>query len=286
MNARPAQDLGSTFGGKTAVVTGAASGIGREIALQLGAAGAFVLVTDVADGCDEVVAQIVSGGGGAQAMRVDVSRREDLAEAIGLVVGDHGRLDYMFNNAGVAIFGEFELVTLDDWDKIIDVNLRGVAYGAKLAYDQMLKQDDGGHIVSTASVAGLMPVPLQAHYCATKHAVLGMHKTLAVEAAEHNVRLTVFCPAFVQSGMFVNNTMRGSLENTDARKLVPIKPLSADKAVARLLAGVAARKPIVITPFYGRVGWWLERLSPSLAMRLHRLTLRETRKRARKSRGR
>lgn len=273
------------FNAKTAIVTGAASGIGREIALQMAAAGAYLLVTDVVDGADAVAAQIIAAGGEAEAMRVDVAKRADLQAAVDKVVAEHGRLDYMFNNAGVAIFGEFELVTLDDWDKIIDVNLRGVAYGAKIAYDQMVKQG-GGHIVSTASVAGLVPVPLQAHYCATKHAVVGMHKTLAVEATGHGIDLTVFCPAFVQSGMFVNNTMRGSLENVDARAIVPIKPLATDKAARRLLAGVAARKPIVVTPFYGRLAWWLERFSPSLGMRMHRLTLAETRKRARKSRGR
>ncbi|MBI5309838.1 MAG: SDR family oxidoreductase [Actinobacteria bacterium] len=272
------------FNGKSAIVTGAASGIGRESALQLAAAGAHVWVTDVVEGIDGVVAEIAGAGGKATAMRVDVARREDLRAAIDAVVAEHGRLDLMFNNAGVAIFGEFELVTLDDWDKIIDVNLRGVAYGTKLAYDQMVTQG-GGQIVTTASVAGLVPVPLQAHYCATKHALVGLHNTLELEAAEHGVHLTLFCPAFVQSGMFTNNTLRGSLEGTDARKLVPIKPLATDKAVRRLLNGVAARKRLVVTPFYGRVGWWLERLSPSLSYRLHRQTLRETRRRAAGSRG-
>lgn len=272
-----------TFNGKSAIVTGAASGIGRQIALQLAAAGAHVWATDVVDGIDDVAAEITRAGGSATAMRVDVSKRDDIAAAIDAVVAQHGRLDLMFNNAGVAIFGEFELVTLDDWDKIIDVNLRGVAYGTKLAYDQMVRQG-GGQIVTTASVAGLAPVPLQAHYCATKHALVGLHGTLELEAAEHNVSLTLFCPAFVQSGMFINNTMRGTLEGTDARKLVPIKPLATDKAVRRLLAGVAARKRLVVTPFYGRLIWWIERLSPALSARLHRITLSETRRRAKKSR--
>lgn len=272
------------FSGKSAIVTGAASGIGREIALQLAAAGANVLVTDVVEGTDAVALEISQAGGKARAMRVDVSKREELAAAIGDVVAEHGRLDLMFNNAGVAIFGEFEQVTLDDWDKIIDVNLRGVAYGTKMAYDQMVKQG-GGQIVTTASVAGLVPVPLQAHYCATKHALVGLHNTLELEAVQHGIGLTLFCPAFVQSGMFTNNTLRGSLEGTDARKLVPIKPLATDKAVRRLLTGVAARKRLVITPFYGRIGWWLERLSPALSLRLHRKTLSETRRRAVKTRS-
>jgi NAD(P)-dependent dehydrogenase (short-subunit alcohol dehydrogenase family) len=274
------------FTGRTAIVTGAASGIGREIARQLAAEGAIVLVTDLAHtDLDGVVAEITGRGGRAEAMPVDVTSREQLQAAVDHVVAAHGRLDLMFNNAGVAIFGEFDVVTLDDWDTIIDVNLRGVAYGSQIAYRQMVAQG-GGHIVSTASVAGLVPVPLQAHYCATKHAVIGMSKTLAVEARQHRITVTAFCPAFVESGMFENNTLRGTMEGTDARRLVPIKPLATDKAVRALLDGVAARRELVITPFYGRLGWWLERLAPGPAQRLHRFTLRETRRRAAKDRAR
>ena len=166
----------------------------------------------------------------------------------------------------------------------IDVNLRGVAYGSTIAYEQMVKQR-GGHIVNTASVAGLVPVPLQAHYTATKHAVVGMSKTLAVEARDHGISVTAFCPAFVESGMFDDAEFHGTLEGVDTRRLVPVKPLPTDKAVAALMNGLEKRKEIVITPFYGKLGWALERVSPALAMRLHRFTLRETRKRAAKARG-
>jgi NAD(P)-dependent dehydrogenase (short-subunit alcohol dehydrogenase family) len=131
----------------------------------------------------------------------------------------------MFNNAGVAVLGELEEVTLEDWDKTIDVNFRGVAHGTTIAYRQMLRQGHG-HIVNTASVAGLLPVPLQARYCATKHAVLGLTKTAGLEAAQHDVAVTAFCPAFVESGMFDNHPLRGTLQGADARRLLPISPLS------------------------------------------------------------
>jgi NAD(P)-dependent dehydrogenase (short-subunit alcohol dehydrogenase family) len=271
----------SGFHGKTAVVTGAASGIGREIARQLAAAGAKVLATDLpGPALDDTAA-----ADGLTTMPLDVTDAAQVQAAVERVVAEHGRLDLMFNNAGVAIFGEVEEVTLADWDRIIDVNLRGVAYGTTIAYRQMVAQGGGGHIVNTASVAGLVPVPLQVHYCATKAGVVGMCRTLAVEARQHRVRVTAFCPAFVQSGMFVNNTLRGTLEGTDARKLVPIKPLDTAVAVRRMLKGVAAGREMVITPFYGRLGWWLERFAPHAAMRLHRFTLRETRRRARRARS-
>ena len=267
------------FAGRSAIVTGAASGIGREIARQMARHGARVLLTDVDQaGIDAAAAEIDAAGGVAQAMRVDVTRRADVEAAVERVVATHGRLDYVFNNAGVAIFGGIEHMPLDDWDRTIDVNLRGVAYGTALAYRQMVRQGYG-HIVNVASVAGLVPVPLQVQYCATKHAVVGLSKTLALEAADHGVYVTVFCPAFVETGMMENNTLRGELEGTDARKLLPFRPLTAERAVRVLLAGVARRKEIVIVPFYGRLGWWLERLSPALGGRLHRLTLREMRRR-------
>lgn len=261
------------------IVTGAASGIGRSIAEQCAKAGATVLLTDVVESVNDVAAQL---GSSAQAAVVDVSDRNQVAGAIDKVVAEHGSLDFIFNNAGVAIFGEVEEVTLDHWDKIIDVNLKGVAYGVKLAYDQMVGQGSG-HIINTASVAGLIPVPLQTHYVATKHAVVGLGKTLAIEAVEHNVHVTTFCPGFINTGMMDNNTLRGTMDVPDARKLVPVPAMSSDKAVAKLLDGVAKRKSIVITPFYGRIGWWLERFSPRLGMAQHRLFYKQTVKRAKRA---
>lgn len=271
------------FSGKTALVTGAASGIGKQIAMQLGAAGAIVYVTDITDGINAVANEILDRGGQATPRHVNVADRGQLATVIDEVVREHGRLDLIFNNAGVAIFGDYENVTLDDWDKVIDVNLKGVAYGSKLAYDQMVKQG-GGQIVNTASVAGLVPVPLQAHYVATKHAIVGMDKTLRIEAPRHNISITTFCPAFIETGMFETADLKGGLEGVDAHKMVPVKPLGADKAVERLLEGVAKRKDFVITPFYGRLGWWMERYLPAVANLQHRLLYRETVRRAKKQR--
>ncbi len=130
----------STFSGRSAIVTGAASGIGREIARQMARDGARVFLADLdLAGVEQAAAEITSAGGTAEAMRVDVAKREDVQALVDRAVAVHGRLDYIFNNAGVAIFGPIEHMTLDDWDRIIDVNLRGVAYGAALAYKQMVR---------------------------------------------------------------------------------------------------------------------------------------------------
>lgn len=274
------------FAGKTAVVTGAASGIGREIARQLAADGSFVLVTDLAGApVDEVVAEIKRAEGNAAGMVVDVTKPADLQAAVDAVVAEHGRLDYMFSNAGVGIFGDLELISTAESDAIVDVNLRAVINGVTIAYQQMIKQS-GGHIVTTASAAGLLPVPLQAHYCATKHAVIGLHKALALESGRHGVATTVFCPAWVESGMFDTSTLRGSLAGVDPREMVPVKPLATEIAVERLLRGVRRKRRMVITPAYARVGWWIERLSPALSHHLHRISAVGIRRRAEKARAR
>lgn len=275
------------FDGGVAIVTGAASGIGREIAVQLAAHGAVVVMVDVnADGLQAAAGQITASGGIAEAVPTDVSDREAMRALVAGAVERHGKLDYMFNNAGVAILGDIEASSLDEWDKIIDVNIRGVAYGVALAYEQMLKQG-GGHIVNTASLAGLLPVGLQVQYCTTKHAVVGMSKTLRLEARSHGVNVTAFCPAWVESGMFDTSTLHGDLEGVDAREEVPMKIVPTERAVKRLLAGVAANKAIVLVPGYARGAWLLERFSPALAERVHRFLLREMRRRARKpARGR
>lgn len=268
----------SEYSGKTAIVTGAASGIGAEVARQLAAGGAFVLVTDVSD-LQDVVDGIKRAGGEARAMRVDVSRRDDVQAAVDEVVGEFGRLDYMFANAGVGIFGEMETVSLDEADTIVDVNLRGVLYCVGIAYRQMREQGFG-HVVSTASAAGLVPVPMQSHYTATKHAVVGLHKALALEADVTGIGSTVFCPAWVESGMLDTATIHGSLSVPSPRDIVPIRPIPTEVAVRKLLDGVRRGRHFVITPFYSRLGWWLERVSPPLSHRLHRTLLTQVRKRA------
>lgn len=273
------------FAGRTAIVTGAASGIGAEIARQLAAAGAHVLATDVSEArLAGVVDGITGAGGSARAMRVDVAQQDDLQRAVDSVVSEHGQLDYLFSNAGVGIFGELDEVSLAEADTIVDVNLRGVLYGVGVAYRQMLRQG-GGHIVSTASAAGLMAVPLQSHYTATKHAVVGLTKALALEAEGAGIRTTVFCPAWVESAMFDTSTLHGSMAAADPRQVVPIPPLATDVAVRRLLRGVLRKRRYVITPFYARLGWWLERFSPTLAHYLHRAAMTQVRRRTAAARG-
>jgi NADP-dependent 3-hydroxy acid dehydrogenase YdfG len=162
----------STFRGKTAIITGAASGIGAAIARELGRCGAEVVLADrQIDLAEKVAAEIRASGGRAVAREVDVRSFPSVARVVEETVVRLGGVDLFFNNAGIGVGGEMDTYDLRDWDDVTDVNLRGVTNGVQAVYPLMLRQGRG-HIVNTASVAGLLATPIGGSYTATKHAVV------------------------------------------------------------------------------------------------------------------
>ncbi|MFD0853232.1 SDR family oxidoreductase, partial [Actinomadura adrarensis] len=158
-----------------AVVTGGASGIGRAIATSLVARGDTVVVTDInAEGARKVAGRLNTlGRGSATAEGLDVTDADAVVKAYQQVKDQYGSLDLVFNNAGIAIGGLAEELTLDHWKRAVDINLMGVVHGIQAAYPIMLEQGSG-HLVNTASLAGLVPMPVGIPYTATKHAVVGL----------------------------------------------------------------------------------------------------------------
>ena len=174
-----------SFAGKVAFVTGAANGIGRAAALAFAREGASVVVADVSEqGNQETARMIEEAGGRALAVRCDVSRAEDVKAALDQAVETFGRLDFAFNNAGVEqpITATADL-TEEEWDRIVDINLRGVFLCMKHEIPLMLKQG-GGAIVNTSSGAGVKGIAGQAAYCAAKHGVIGLTKAAALDYAK------------------------------------------------------------------------------------------------------
>ena len=187
------------FSGRTAIVTGAGGGIGGALTRALVAAGATVVCADLAlDAAEQAAA--TQGPGAARAVRLDVTDAAAVQALVDEVVDEQGRLDLMFNNAGITLLGDTEDLTLAQWNAIIDVNLRGVVHGVVAAYPQMIRQG-GGHLVNTASMGGLMAAGLLTSYVATKHAVVGLSLALRSEAAARGVGVTVVCPAAVETQM-------------------------------------------------------------------------------------
>ncbi|MFN3714297.1 MAG: SDR family oxidoreductase [Alcanivoracaceae bacterium] len=244
------------FRGKTAVVTGAASGMGRALSLQLVALGAKVIAADVNTTGLASLADECAASGLLLTQRLDVTEQQAFDELLRQVAAA-GSLDYLFNNAGIAITGELKDNTAQDWQRTIDINQMGVLYGTLTAYELMRAQGHG-HIVNTASVAGLMPAPMLAVYAMTKHAVVGLSLSLREEARMYGVRVSVVCPGIVETPIVGRDQMQrlklGDISPYDLiRQKSPIRPITSAQAANAILSGVEKNLAEIIFPLHGKL---------------------------------
>lgn len=184
--------------GRSCIVTGAARGIGRGIAQRLSSEGARICVADLdIDGANLVAEEIKAAGGHAIAVLCDVADRKSVREMVRSTVNAFGALDVIFNNAGIARVDPFMNVQEDHFEQIMRVNALGVLICMQEAARQMIEQGRGGRIINTASIAGKQGYPLQAHYCASKFAVVGMTQSGARALADHQITVNAICPGVV-----------------------------------------------------------------------------------------
>jgi NAD(P)-dependent dehydrogenase (short-subunit alcohol dehydrogenase family) len=253
----------SAFRDKVAIVTGGASGIGKAVGQELARRGAVVVLADVRSAeAEDVARSIVSAGGRARAVTLDVTDAGAVAALVDGVADEHGRLDYMFNNAGIAIGGETRDLSQADWDRTLAVNLHGVVHGLVPAYRRMLAQGHG-HIVNTASTAGLVPAPGLAPYAASKFAVVGLSTTVRAEAARYGVKVSAVCPGIIETPLLDHSEIRG-MDREQVRTRMRLTPYAVDAAALDILAGVERNLPIIVFPTHARVLWYLNRYSPAL----------------------
>ncbi|PJK20637.1 SDR family NAD(P)-dependent oxidoreductase [Mycolicibacterium goodii] len=253
-----------TFAGKTAIVTGAGSGIGAALCRALSDAGADVLCTDI----DADAAVRTADGLGARSARLDVTDAAAVQATVDDVVARAGRLDLMFNNAGIVWGGDTELLTLDQWNAIIDVNIRGVVHGVAAAYPQMIRQGRG-HIVNTASMAGLAAAGQLTSYVMSKHAVVGLSLALRPEAAARGVGVLAVCPAAVETPILDKGAVGGFVGRDYFLQGQGMKTAyDPDRLAADTLRAIERNKALLVKPRRAHASWVFARLAPGLMQRL------------------
>lgn len=188
--------------GKVAIVTGGTKGLGYGMSMVLSHFGADVVVSsrNQAD-CDEVAAEIKSTGKRALGVQCDVIVKEELDELVKKTVEEFGRVDIMVNNAGMGITKKVIEMSEDEWDTVLDTNLKGVFFGAAAAAKEMIKQGDGGRIINISSAGGLVGTKNIAAYCASKAGVVSLSKTMAMEWGRYGITANTVCPGYVPTSI-------------------------------------------------------------------------------------
>ena len=250
------------FTGKIVVITGAASGIGRALGQELCSSGAQVVLADLnAELLSRTGEELRASGYQVETTALDVRNFEAVKRLIEETARGHGRIDYLFNNAGIAVAGEARDVSLDDWRSVIDTSLYGVVHGVVAAYPIMLKQGSG-HIINTASLAGLIPAPSEVSYSAAKYGIVGLSHSLRAEAADLGVRVSVVCPGFIETPIF--HTSKVVKLDRDKALAEISKPMAADQCAREILRGVERNKPTIVVTTSAKVLWRLYRYTPWL----------------------
>ncbi len=242
--------MAGSLDGKTALVTGGGSGIGRATSLAYAKDGARVVVADVTvEGGEETVHMIKEAGGEAILVHADVSKPEDTEAMVAQAVEAFGSLDCAFNNAGIG-GGRARLLTADyleeDWDRVISINLKGVWLCMKAEIPQMLKQGSGA-IVNTASIAGLVGLTGTIAYVAAKHGVTGLTKAAAMEYAKSGIRVNAVCPGYIQTPLVqgIFDRIEGYRERVAARH--PMDRLGEPEEIAQAVVWLSSDAASFVT---------------------------------------
>lgn len=263
----------------TAIVTGGASGIGLALADALVRRGTHVVVADIdGDAAERAAGDLrQAAAGSAVPAQVDVADADAVSDLVESTYARQGRLDLLFNNAGIGAAVPVEHVDLDHWERTIDVNLLGVIHGCHAAYPLMVRQGSG-RIVNTASLAGLVGgLGAAVPYATTKHGVVGYTLAMRVAAAQHGVRFHVVCPGGIDTPLLDKTqfaglpvpheapitSMRAYSSAMGVRRFYP-----ADRFAEDVLRGLARNRALIVGPSSARISWRLWRLAPELMIKL------------------
>jgi NAD(P)-dependent dehydrogenase (short-subunit alcohol dehydrogenase family) len=260
--------------GKIAVVTGGGSGIGRATALALARNGAKVHVADIdAARARAVAGEIEAAGGSALAHALDVSDPESVEAFAADVFAAEGAVDVLHNNAGIGHGGDIEQTTVEDWQRVIGVNLLGVAYGIQSFVPRMLEQGRPASVINTASQAGINPAVKMAPYAASKWGVVGMTESLNAELSRRGIHFSAICPGVIDTNIVATATVRGELAEKHGKltDFYKNRGVSPDEVAEAVLRAIEKRTLIAVVPRRQvLVPYLLHRLSPSLLQPISR----------------
>ncbi|MCM3340485.1 glucose 1-dehydrogenase [Paenibacillus sp. MER TA 81-3] len=223
-----------TIKNKVALITGATGGIGKATAMTLARKGAQVVISGRrAESGNEVMEEIVAQGGDALFVLCDVNKEEEVQRLIETTVSQYGQLNILVNNAGISL----ETVPLaqadgNNFQQMLQTNVMGVFYSMKYGIQQMLQQDQGGAIVNLASIAGLHGMPYTGPYTATKHAVVGLTKTAALEYATNNIRVNAVAPGAIKTDIIAKSIDHGTFDEDMINRMHPMMRMGHPQEIA------------------------------------------------------
>lgn len=263
------------FTGKVAVITGAGSGIGRSTALLFARLGASVHAADLdAAGAEAVAAEIHATGGRATAHTVDVADPAAVEALAGRMFEAEGAVDVLHNNAGVGHAAPVDETSLEEWQRVLSINLMGVVHGVHFFVPRMLAQGRPGHIVNTASMAGLVAVADMGPYTTSKHAVVGLSESLNSELAPRGIHVSAICPGIIDTPITASAHLGDGLAAHRERIRTFYRRFgSTPDVVAEAVVDAVRRKKLIRTVPRRHVffNWGVRRLSPRAAQPLARL---------------
>jgi NAD(P)-dependent dehydrogenase (short-subunit alcohol dehydrogenase family) len=264
------------FTGKTVLVTGAASGIGRESALAFARAGASAIVCDVNEaGLEETAAAIRALGRSVRTWRVDVSNREQMRGFAEAVHREVDAVDVLMNNAGVGLGGGTLDTPLEAWDWVVGINLWGVIHGCHFFVPPMVRRGRGGHVVNVASAAAFVATEQLAAYATTKFAVFGLSEALRDELVPHRIGVTALCPGIINTPITRSARVFGRGAASEARAALVAgyerRNYGPERVAAAVVKAVARNRAVAPVSPEAWAMYLMKRLAPGLTARLNRL---------------